>query len=169
MQEFHHRLAYLHAYEHGVQSRSVGFVKAQERAGHCRMVIHLKGYCAADEPAGRAYIFFYYRNHGIGLSLGELETRNGALEWHGEWSAEHFRKKGIRFSETSGVWIRRSGGREYAAEWDNAPVDVSRFILYPSGGLKCLGCPRLNDCERGSQNASDRGRTLYEGSHPAGA
>ncbi len=168
MQDYRRRIAYLYAYEHGVQTRSAGFVKAEERAGVCRIHIHLKGYCSPNEPTGKAYLFFYYRNRGVGIALGELEEHGGSLEWHGEWRTEKFRQKGIRFSETGGVWIRRPTGQEYVAEWDDEPVDISRFILYPPGGMKCLCCPRLEDCERSSRNEADGRGKIYDGSNPAG-
>ena len=35
MQEYKRQIAYLYAYERGEQLRSTGFVKAEERGGHC--------------------------------------------------------------------------------------------------------------------------------------
>ena len=37
MQEYKRQIAYLYAYERGEQLRSTGFVKAEERGGHCRL------------------------------------------------------------------------------------------------------------------------------------
>ena len=45
MQEYKRQIAYLYAYERGEQLRSTGFVKAEERGGHCRLALHLRGYC----------------------------------------------------------------------------------------------------------------------------
>lgn len=169
MQEYRRQIAYLYAYEHGVQMRSAGFVKVEERAGQCRLAIHLRSYCHPGEEAGKAYIYFYHQDRTVGICLGELENRNGALEWQGIFSADNILDKGIRFSQTRGVWVRRSRGRDYVAEWDDYPVDVSRFVLYPKGGQKCIRCPWFGNCERSGEDAADRGRALYEGSHPAGA
>ena len=56
MQEYKRQIAYLYAYERGEQLRSTGFVKAEERGGHCRLALHLRGYCHPGEAAGNVYI-----------------------------------------------------------------------------------------------------------------
>ena len=43
MQKYRRQIAYLYAYEHGEQLCTAGFVKAEERAGQCRIAVHLKG------------------------------------------------------------------------------------------------------------------------------
>lgn len=168
MQEYRRRIAYLYAYEHGVQMRSAGFVKAEERAGICRIAVHLKSYCHPGEEAGKAYIYFEHEGQTIGICLGELESKNGALEWQGIVNGENILNKGIRFSQTRGIWIRRPGNRDYVADWDDYPVDVSRFILYPRGGQKCIRCPWFSSCERSGGDAADRRGKVHEGSHPSG-
>lgn len=169
MQEYRRKIAYLYAYEHGVQMRSVGFVKLEIRGENCRLGIHLKSYCHSGEDAGRVYIFFGRQNRIIAIPLGELKSQNGALEWQGSLEADNIQGKGIRIADTKGIWIQRSGDRNYVAEWDDYPVDISRFLLYPSGGEKCIRCPWLENCERNNEDASDGRRKVYERSHSAGA
>lgn len=169
MQEYRRQIAYLYAYEQGVQMQSAGFVKAEERAGLCRLAVHLRAYCHPGENPGNVYIYFYLQNRTVGIFLGELRNQNGALEWQGEVSSGDILDKGIRFAQTRGIWVRRQGGRDYVAEWDDYPVDVSRFVLYPSGGQKCIRCPRFGSCERSSGNEADRRGAVYEGSYPSGA
>ncbi len=169
MQEYRRQIAYLYAYEHGVKMRSAGFAKVEERAGMLRIAVHLKSYCHPGERAGKAYIYFYHQKRPVGMCLGDLESRNGALEWQGTLDAEDILGKGIHFSETKGIWIQRPGGRDYVADWDDYPVDISRFLLYPKGGQKCIRCPWFGNCERSGIDGGDRRRKVYEGSHPAGA
>ncbi len=169
MQEYRRQIAYLYAYEHGEPHRNAGFVKAEERAGLCRLAIHLKAYCHSNEQAGKVFLYFYHRNRAVGIQVGELERRNGALEWQGSVSADNILGKGVSFDQIRGLWVRRPGGRDYVAEWDDYPVDVNRFLLYPRGGEKCISCPWFGSCERSDQDETDRGRAVYEGSHPTGA
>ena len=136
MQEYKRQIAYLYAYERGEQLRSTGFVKAEERGGHCRLALHLRGYCHPGEAAGNVYIYFYHQDRTIGIYLGALKNQNGALEWQGELDAEDILGKGIRFADTHGIWVKRPGGRDYVAEWDDYPVDTKRFVLYPEGGIR---------------------------------
>lgn len=148
MQEYRRQIAYLYAYEHGLQMRSTGFVKAEERAGICRLAVHLKSFCHPGEETGTVYIYFYYQNRIVGIDLGELGRQNGALEWQGELACGDILDKGVRFSQTGGVWVRRPGGREYVAQWNDYPVDITRFVQYPRGGMKCVRCPRFGSCVR---------------------
>lgn len=113
----------------GEQLRSTGFVKAEERGGHCRLALHLRGYCHPGEAAGNVYIYFYHQDRTIGIYLGALKNQNGALEWQGELDAEDILGKGIRFADTHGIWVKRPGGRDYAAEWDGL-IRWIRSVLY---------------------------------------
>ena len=81
---------------------------------------------------------------------------------------ENVLEKKIRFSQTRGIWIRRLGMPDYVADWEDEPVDVRRFILYPKGGEKCIRCPKFGSCKRSVEDALDERRNLYEGSHSAG-
>ena len=169
MQEYRRQIAYLYAYEQGRQIKNAGFVKAEVRGGRCRLGICLKSGCRPGEEPGKAYIYFYRGNRTIGIYLGDLESRDGALQWQGVLDPENIQDKGIRFPDTGGVWIRRPGIRDYVAEWKDEPVDVSRFILYPKGGEKCISCPKLGSCRGSVKHAPDRRGRVYERSHPAGA
>lgn len=94
MQKYRRQIAYLYAYEHGEQLCTAGFVKAEERAGQCRIAVHLKGYCHPGEDAGELYIYFYRKNQAVCIPLGKMESRNGALEWHGCMEADNILGKG---------------------------------------------------------------------------
>lgn len=168
MQEYRRQIAYLYAYEHGEKMRSAGFVKLELRGEYCRLAIHLRGYCHPGEDPGKIYVYFYHQDRIVGICLGELESRNGALEWQGSVDPENILGKGIKLAYIRGVWIRRGGDRNYVADWEDDVVDISRFVLYPKGGEKCIRCPWFGSCERSGEDASDRRGKIYEGSHPAG-
>ncbi len=168
MLQYRRRIAYLYAYGYG-ERRCTGFVKMEERADTCRLKIHLDEWHDSEESAGTVHIYFYNRKRMIGIPLGELAGNGGALEWQGTIDPENILGKGVALADTRGIWIRCSSNRGYAAEWDDAPVDISRFMLYPEGGLKCISCPKFGSCERSGQGAADRRRKVYERSDPAGA
>lgn len=169
MQIYRRQIAYLYAYEHGEQVRNAGFVKAEVRGDRCRLNIHLKAYCRQNQEAGKAYIYFGYQDRRIGIYLGELESRNGALEWQGIMDPENVQGKGIRFSETKGIWVRRFGRQDYVADWEDDKVNTDHFIIYPRGGEKCIRCPRFGNCRRSMEDVSDERREVYERSDPAGS
>ena len=145
MQKYRRQIAYLYAYGHGEQLCTAGFVKAEERAGKCRIAVHLRGYCHPGEDAGELYIYFYRKNQAICIPLGKMESRNGALEWHGCMEADDILGKGICFDETRGI-----------------------RVLYPKGGLKCIRCPWFGICDRSNEDNADRKGEVYEGSDPTG-
>ena len=169
MQEYRRQIAYLYAYEHGRQVKNTGFVKAEVRGDRCRLGIYLKSFCHSGEKPGKAYIYFYHGKQTIGIYLGDLKEQDGVLQWQGVLDPENILDKGIRFPDTGGIWIRQAGTQDYIAEWEDEPVDVGRFILYPKGGKKCISCPRLGNCRGSVEHASDRRGKIYEGGHPAGA
>ena len=168
MQDYRRKIAYLYAYEGGEKLGNAGFVKAEDRGGICRLAVHLRCYSRSGEDPGKVYLYFRHRQQLVGVYLGALKNRNGALEWQGTFSSDDIQGKGIRFGQTEGVWIQRPGGKEYVAEWDDYPVDISRFVIYPKGGEKCIRCPWFGKCERSSVDEADRRGTVYEGSDPAG-
>ena len=169
MEEYRRQIAYLYAYEQGEPAKNAGFVKAEVRGGRCRLGIHLRGYCRRGEDAGKAYIYFQHQDKTIGIYLGELRSQNGALEWQGLVDPENIMEKKIPFSRTRGIWIHRPGMSDYVADWEDDPLDIGQFLLYPKGGEKCIRCPKFGSCKRSGEDVSDKRREIYEGSHPAGA
>ena len=168
MQGYRRQIAYLYAYEYGQQAAAAGFAKAEVRSGRCRLGIHLREHVPAGQEAGKVYIYFRQQDRAIGIYLGDLKAQNGVLEWQGAVDPENIQEKGISFSDTGGIWICRPGTRDYVADWEDHPVDVSRFIRYPKGGEKCVRCPRLGNCKRSVEDAADERGKIYEGSHSAG-
>ena len=156
MQDYRRQIAYLYTYEHGQPVKNSGFVKAELRDCRCRLGIHLKGYSRKGQDTGKAYIYFCREDTGIGIYLGEMEDRNGVLEWQGAVDPDNIQEKGVRFSETNGIWIRRPGSKDYVAEWQEGLADVSRFLLYPKGGETCIRCPRFGNCKRSMEDVSDK-------------
>lgn len=169
MQEYRRQIAYIYAYEHGEPVRNAGFVKAEVRGDRCRLGIHLKAHCQQNQDAGKIYIYFAYQDRRIGIYLGELKSRNGALEWQGTMDPENIQGKGICFAETKGIWVRRFGRQDYVADWEEDKVNTDHFIMYPKGGKKCIQCPRLENCRRSAEDVSDERRKVHERSHPSGS
>lgn len=103
---------------------------------------------------GELYIYFYRKNQAVCIPLGKMESRNGALEWHGCMEADNILGKGICFEETRGIRVCRPGGRDYVAEWDDYPVDPARFVLYPKGWYQ------VHPAARGSEIVTGVMRTM---------
>ena len=79
MQDYRRKIAYLYAYEGGEKLGNAGFVKAEDRGGICRLAVHLRCYSRSGEDPGKVYLYFRHRQQLVGIYLGALKNRNGAL------------------------------------------------------------------------------------------
>jgi hypothetical protein len=148
--DYRRQIIYLHACANGAEEkdRCTGFVKLEERSGHCRLDVQVRKKTFPGTTPGRVYLYFYHRNRNVGLFLGELSGRGNVYRWQGELDGENLLGKGIPLSRTAGVWVQNVDDVDYAARWNGTPVDIFRFVKYPSGGLKCMKCPKFEICER---------------------
>lgn len=144
MSDYKRLVSYIYEYVQGEKRESVGFVKVNARDGTCKIQIHMKGFYVRGQQPYRAYVFTQRREQLTGQLLGELESRNGVLEWSGTTVTEHLMNGGFSLEESKGIYIE---GEEhiYAAQWDDYPVDVERFVplgrsarqalVKPDGGM----------------------------------
>lgn len=127
MSDYKRFISYIYEYVQGEKRESVGFVKVNARDGICKIQIHMKGFYVRGQQPYRAYVFTQRREQLAGQLLGELESRNGVLEWNGASATEHLMNGSLGLEESRGIYIE---GEEhiYAAQWDDYPVDVERFM-----------------------------------------
>lgn len=125
MSDYKRFVSYIYGYKQGEKGESTGFVKVNARGGECRIWIHMRGFYAHHQEPYRVYAFRQKKDGLEGSYLGELESRNGALEWDGLMETDHL-MGGFGLEESRGIYID-GGSRVYAAEWDDYPVDVDRF------------------------------------------
>lgn len=168
MEAYRRQIAYLYTYRGSQERQSLGFVKLESREDQCRLEVHLKKTLSATEEAGKIYIYFPLQDQMVGIYLGELREQNHALGWQGMIDALNIQGKGIPLSDTKGIWLVLPKDEDYVAEWEDAWVGAQKLRLYPKGGEKCIRCPWFGACERSTQDVPDRGRNVYERSHPTG-
>ncbi len=118
-------VSYIYGYDQGEKKENTGFVKVNARGGECKIWVHMRGFYARGQKPYRVYAFTQRRDRLEGQYLGELESRNGALEWNGVTDTESL-NGGFGLEESRGIFIEGSD-RVYAAEWDDYPVEVERF------------------------------------------
>ncbi len=118
-------VSYIYGYDQGEKKENTGFVKVNARGGECKIWVHMRGFYARGQKPYRVYAFTQRRDRLEGQYLGELESRNGALEWSGVTDTESL-NGGFGLEESRGIFIEGSD-RVYAAEWDDYPVEVERF------------------------------------------
>ena len=118
-------VSYIYGYDQGEKKENTGFVKVNARGGECKIWVHMRGFYARGQRPYQVYAFTQRRERLEGQYLGELESRNGALEWSGVTDTESL-NGGFGLEESRGIFIEGSD-RVYAAEWDDYPVEVERF------------------------------------------
>lgn len=125
MSDYKRFISYIYGYDQGEKRENTGFVKVNARGGECRIWVHVKGFYGHLQRPYRVYVFRQKREKLEGQYLGELESRNGALEWNGTTQTDSL-MGGFSLEESRGIYIEGEN-RVFAAEWDDYPVDVDRF------------------------------------------
>ncbi len=126
MSDYKRFISYIYEYVQGEKRESLGFVKVNARDGICKIHIHMRGFYTRGQRPCEAYIFTQKRERLLGLPLGELEDKNGALEWSGVTVTDNLMKGGFGLEESQGIYIEGED-HIYAAQWNDFPVDVERF------------------------------------------
>lgn len=125
MSDYKRFVSYIYGYDQGEKRENTGFVKVNARGGECRIWVHVRGFYSSHQKPYRVYAFARKRERLEGQYLGELESRNGALEWNGVTETDSL-MGGFSLEESRGIYIE-GDNRVLAAEWDDYPVDVDRF------------------------------------------
>ena len=127
MSDYKRFVSYIYGYKQGEKGESTGFVKVNARGEECKIWVHVRGFYTHHQEPYRVYAFKQKKEGLEGQYLGELESRNGALEWNGVTKTDSL-MGGFSLEESRGIYID-GGNRIYAAEWDDYPVDVERFTV----------------------------------------
>lgn len=126
MSDYKRLVSYIYEYVDGEKRESIGFVKVNARDGVCKIRIHMRGFYTKGQEPYRVYVFLQKRERLSGLLLGELESRNGALEWSGITESENLMNGGFGLGDSQGIYVEGED-HVYAARWDDFPVDVESF------------------------------------------
>lgn len=123
-------VSYIYVYESGERKENTGFARVDVRNGEYRIAIHLRGFYAYGQEPYRAYLYAPKEKRLEGIFLGQLENQNGALEWKGSLTTDTWDQAAYGLEESRGIFIEGAGGRVYASDWDDYPVDVDSFRVY---------------------------------------
>ena len=126
MSDYKRFISYIYEYAQGEKRESCGFVKVNARGEECKIWIHMKGFYMHGQAPYRVYILGREKGRLPGWFLGELENRNGALEWNITTKTDSLMDTRLRLEESCGLYIA-GDNQVWAAEWDDYPVDVERF------------------------------------------
>ena len=126
MSDYKRFVSYIYGYEQGEKRENAGFVKVNARGDECKIWVHMKGFYVHGQKPYRVYVFSRNRERLQGRLLGELENRNGALEWNCVTRTDSLAESGLALEESRGLYIEGEN-QVFAAEWDDYPVAVEQF------------------------------------------
>ena len=98
-------VSYIYGYDQGEKRENTGFVKVNARGGECKIWVHVRGFYTHHQKPYRVYAFRPARERLEGQYLGELESRNGALEWNGVTDTDSL-MGGFSLEESRGIYIQ---------------------------------------------------------------
>ncbi len=127
MSEFKRFVSYIYEYEQGEKRENVGFVKVNARGEECKIWIHVKGFYVKGEKPYQVSVFLGSRERLQKRFLGELENRNGALEWNCVTQTDRLMETQVSLEESKGFLIEGEH-RVFAAEWDDYSVPVEQLV-----------------------------------------
>ena len=151
-------ISYIYVYEKGERRGNSGFVKLETRDGEYRLTVQLKKNL---QRQGSYKLYLYAPGNGQlrGMYLGELNQTAGAREWRGSIEEKALYSIADRPDQTQGILIEGPGQIRYAAQWEDAPVAVDSFRVYPNAGMEGKGTKSAGDkgaADRPGISAGDR-------------
>lgn len=128
-------VSYIYVYEKGERRGNSGFVKLEIRDGEYRLTVQLKKNLQR-QGSYKLYLYAPGKGQLRGMYLGELNQTAGAREWRGSIEEEALYSIADRPDQTQGILIEGPGQIRYAAQWEDAPVAVDSFRVYPDAGTE---------------------------------
>lgn len=122
-------VSYIYYYEDHQRKERAGFVKAQKKTNEWRMEVCIQGKHA--QGVNGACVYLYVTENGIcrKLRVGEITSANQIYTWEGSTREEGI-LTAIRSEDAEGVWIEKTSGQIYVAQWDDLPMDPEVFQAY---------------------------------------
>ena len=122
-------IRYLYEYEQDKRLRNVGFVKAEQGDRECVLHIHGKGLNLQEEKSLRVYLFFTEEGACFGIWQGDAQNVNPAINYRLYYTDQDVGGK-EQFARIAGVILEASGGRKFAAVWDDRAVNIGGMRVF---------------------------------------
>ncbi|MGN1267124.1 MAG: DUF6128 domain-containing protein [Dorea sp.] len=122
-------IRYLYEYEEGKRMRNVGFVKVECDYEVCTVHIHGRGLRMGENRKLALYLFYEEDGQCVGIWQGETQNVNPAVNFRLRFTPQDTGRP-ENFDKIKGVILENMGGSQYAAVWDDMPVNVNHMIRW---------------------------------------
>ncbi len=125
-------VSYLYSVFNNQKIHNSGFARIELRTGRNRVEIHLKenGYSG---KTGTVYLFIKKEKNIQGISIGNITFRNNQADFRYEQTEENIGQTPWQIMQMNGILIVIDDRPAFLSQWDEEPVDTSKFIVWRGG------------------------------------
>lgn len=122
-------VSYLYSIYNNQKIHNAGFARMELRAGRNRLDIHLKenGYAG---KTGTVYLFIRNQKNIRGISIGTISFRGNQADFRYEHAEENIGQTSLQIMQMNGILIMVDDRAAFLSQWDEEPVDTSRFEVW---------------------------------------
>ena len=122
-------VSYLYSVFNNQKIHNSGFARIELRTGRNRVEIHLKenGYSG---KTGTVYLFIKKDKNIQGISIGNITFRNNQADFRYEQTEENIGQTPWQIMQMNGILIVIDDRPAFLSQWDEEPVDTSKFIVW---------------------------------------
>ena len=122
-------VSYLYSVFNNQKIHNSGFARIELRTGRNRVEIHLKenGYSG---KTGTVYLFIKKEKNIQGISIGNITFRNNQADFRYEQTEENIGQTPWQIMQMNGILIVIDDRPAFLSQWDEEPVDTSKFIVW---------------------------------------
>ena len=149
-------VSYLYSIYNNQKIHNAGFARVELRTGRNRVDIHLKenGYAG---KTGTVYLFIRKRENIQGISIGNLAFRNNQAEFRYEQTEENIGQTPWKIMQMNGILILIDGRAAFLSQWDEQPVDTTRFEIWKADGQSEIkGAEQADRKDAQEQDTNDK-------------
>lgn len=131
-------VSYLYSIYNNQKIHNAGFARMELRTGRNRVDIHLKenGYAG---KTGTVYLFIRKQENIQGISIGNLTFRGNQADFRYEQAEENIGQTPWQIMQMNGILIMIEDRTAFLSQWDEQPVDTTRFEVWNIDKLKEKG------------------------------
>lgn len=131
-------VSYLYSIYNNQKIHNAGFARMELRTGRNRVDIHLKenGYAG---KTGTVYLFIRKQENIQGISIGNLTFRGNQADFRYEQAEENIGQTPWQIMQMNGILIMIEDRAAFLSQWDEQPVDTTRFEVWNIDKLKEKG------------------------------
>ena len=131
-------VSYLYSIYNNQKIHNAGFARMELRTGRNRVDIHLKenGYAG---KTGTVYLFIRKQENIQGISIGNITFRGSQADFRYEQAEENIGQTPWQIMHMNGILIMIDDRAAFLSQWDEQPVDTTRFEVWNIDKLKEVG------------------------------